>query len=611
MMDEIMHDNTRGEMTVSDYLVQRIKKDNVRCIFGLTGGGIMHLLDSVKRASGLKFQAVHHEEFAGVAADGYARSGKKYGVAFATTGPGATHLFTAVAAAWQDSSPVVFVVGQVKSADSSRLNGLAVRQNGTFEFDSFDSFSPICKKVYVPSTPSEAVLAIEDALGLCTSGRPGPVLIELPLDIQGSLVPSHLALFSEEASSQSSLEFDSPAGREFRKKLISSLSVSSRPLFLLGSGCVRAKVSEQFTDLLDRIGIPYVVTQFARQAGRIEHKLYLGSPGVKANRSANLAVSECDLLVAIGSSLHQQVTGWDSRAFSGLPSQKIWTEIDPDTVQARKSLVDDVFPLSSEQVLSEILAIDFEADYRELERTVSWKDRCLELRTKFLLHFPESEPESERICLYKAVTVLSEFSNQIQVITTDAGLPWYAVAQHYFPSKGSAYISSGSFGSMGMALPFAIGAAHANDGKVVAFTGDGSLMTCIQELATLRESNLNVILIVSSNEGYGSIKSTQDRFFEGRRMGTDSSNGVWIPSISALSKVFEIPFFKCRDEAELRDVLRQVTSEDWIGPAMVEVMTLVQQKIEPFIASRQDEQGNFMSADLAHMLPEINEVGDV
>jgi acetolactate synthase-1/2/3 large subunit len=532
-------------------------------------------------------------------------------VAFATTGPGATHLFTAVAAAWQDSSPIVFVVGQVKSNDSSRLNGIPVRQNGTFEFDSYQSFSPICKKVYVPSSPSEAVLAIDDALKTCISGRPGPVLIELPLDIQGAQVPSYDSQPPQREPAQFSSEFDYTAEEEFRKLLISSLSLSSRPLFLIGSGCVRANVYEQLTDLLDQIGMPYVVTQFARQAGRIEHDLYLGSPGVKANRSANLAVAECDLLVAIGTSLHQQVTGWDGQAFSNLPSRKIWTEIDSDTTHARQSLVDKAFPLSSEQVLSQLLSIDHGIGYRELERTADWKKRCLELRTRFLLHYPSSKAETDRMCLYKAVSVLSEFSKRIQTITTDAGLPWYAVAQHYFPSQGSAYISSGSFGSMGMALPFAIGAAHAKEGKVVAFTGDGSLMTCVQELATLRESMLNVILIVSSNEGYGSIKSTQDRFFDGRRMGTDSSNGVWIPSMAGLAKVFEIPFFKCRNESELRDVFNRLTSDEWVGPAMVEVMTLVEQKIEPFVASSQDKQGKFRSGSLSNMLPEIDGVESV
>ena len=592
-----------SEISVADYLVARVARDGIDTVFGLTGGGIMYLIDALARSGEVSFQAVHHEEFAGVAADGYARAGKSYGVAFATTGPGAAHLFAAVAAAWQDSSPVVFVVGQVKTADSSFIQGLEMRQNGTFEFDTTRTFSPICKSVEVVDSPGRAVDVIERAIALCRSGRPGPVLIEFPLDVQGVAIPLSLGEQAVDNAAPTSGESEE-VHEGLRELLVDALTASSRPLVLIGAGVIRAGKQDQLADLLNDAGVPYVVTQLARGGGRSEHPLYLGSPGIKANRSANLAVSECDLLIAIGTSLHQQVTGWDAGAFRSLPSRKIWCELDATTVSARRDMVDDAFNISVEVAAATLTAAMEGVNLNDCAGSWDeWGQHCVSLRDNFMLHYPSHAEVEGRMCLYRAVSRLADFSSDFTAVVTDAGIPWYALAQHYFPSRGSHYISSGSFGAMGMALPMAIGAAAATQGRVLALTGDGSLMTCLSELATLRQSELPIVLVINSNEGYLSIKTTHDRYFGGRRLGTDETTGVFIPKLSSLAATFGLPYRLVRSDIELAAVMAEVTSSTWSGPVMIELVTYVDQKVEPIVESRRNPDGSFSSATLADMSP--------
>lgn len=599
-----MTDSAADVMTVADAVVYRIARDGIDTVFGLTGGGIMYLIDALARSPSVRLQPVHHEEFAGVAADGYARSGKPYGVAFATTGPGAAHLFAAIAAAWHDSSPVLFVVGQVKSADSSHLRGISIRQYGTFEFDTTAAFAPICKSVEVVARGDDIHDILDRVIHLCRSGRPGPVVVELPLDVQGALVPAiepaaNVAAIPHAESFDAEMALDSELGAALQR----ALNRATRPLVLVGVGVVRAGLGEQLAQLMTAHGVPYVVTQFARGAGRLEDGLFLGSPGIKANRSANIAITECDALIAIGTSLHQQVTGWDAEAFRSLPSWKIWCEPDADVLRARHALVNEAFNLPAESVIMALAAALKEVDVSEVNSWNNWRERCRVLRERALLHYPDHVPVPGRMCLYRAVSTMSQFASAFSAAVTDAGVTWYVLAQHYFPVAGSHYVSSGSFGAMGMALPMAVGAACATGSRVLAFTGDGSLMTSLSEMATLRECGLPVVLIVNSNDGYLSIKTTHNRYFEGRRIGTDATNGVFIPPIRDLAAVFNLPFRRASSEEELIRVLEEVTDDLWEGPVVVELMTFVDQSIEPIVQSKRGADGSFVSATLADMSP--------
>jgi acetolactate synthase-1/2/3 large subunit len=222
-----------------------------------------------------------------------------------------------------------------------------------------------------------------------------------------------------------------------------------------------------------------------------------------------------------------------------------------------------------------------------------------------LLHYPEHEEEDELMCLYEATTVLSEYASDYSATATDAGIVWYVMAQHYFPSPGTAYLSSGSFGSMGMALPYAIGAAAATKERVLAVTGDGSLMMCLSELATLRETKFPVVLVINSNKGYRSIKATQDRYFDGRYLGTGEDHGLFIPSVKEIAKLFGIEYFKAKNLLELNAALTGVRSTE-LRPIILEIMTYEDQAVEPVVESRIGINGSLTSGGLADMFPRLD-----
>ena len=589
-------------VTVADLLIDRISRDGIDSVFSLTGGGIMYLIDAIARSHDVKLIPTHHEEFAGVAADGYARAGKSYGVAIGTAGPGAAHLFTAIAAAWQDSSPVLFIAGQVKTADASTIQNLPLRQNGTFEFDTTKAFAPITKHIAVLRSSESAADEIETALRIMRQGRPGPVVIEIPLDVQGALVhPQHreptVAGYSPAPPSDISAAQDS---------LALALAKAHRPLVLLGIGAIRAGVDRQIVEALGKVGLPYITTQFAHGAGRRGDLLFLGSPGIKANRSANLAIMNCDTLIAIGTSLHQQVIGWDAGQFKRSTSHKIWFELDSDTLAARGGLVNESIQLSSQDAGAALIA-ELEKINQPPERWQDWRRITSDWRSKYLLHFPAHAEVEGRMCLYRVITALDQRADQFSAAVTDAGLVWYTVAQHYFAAEGSHYISSGSFGAMGMALPMAIGAAAATGRPVIAITGDGSAMMCLSELATLRAQNLPVLFVVNNNDGYVSIRSTHDRYFDGRKIGTDSTNGVFIPEFKSVAATFGLPYRAAHSQLELERALDELLAQGLVGPALLEVFTYSDQAVEPVVTSRRGLDGKFSSSSLDDMDPPIEQ----
>lgn len=592
--------------TVADCLVARCASLGVTSFFGMTGGGIMHLIDAVVRNSQVRFVSFHHEASAGLAADAYARSGAPFGVVLATTGPGVANVFTAVVGAWQDSVPILVIAGQVKKQDSTHLQSLSLRQNGTFEFDSLSSYSHVTKGTFILEDPEKFDAVFEQAVAAATEGRPGPVILELPLDIQGFNLESKR---EDRPSSESARTADTRLEDAALGVLKEELSKARKPLVILGAGLLRAGCWEPLVDELRACEIPYVVTQFARQLGSLDDPLYLGSPGIKANRSANLAVASADLLVAVGTSLHQQVIGWSQEEFSRLPSTKIWFEIDPATIDARGHLVDYSFNLNSQKasdiVREALAALSANGDW---PGSKEWKAKCRELRSQFLWHFPSRDPQAEGVCLYKAIQSLTSRREQIRSLTTDAGVVWYALAQHYFPQRGSLYISSGSFGAMGMALGYAIGSAEGRGGPVVCMTGDGSLMTMVQDLATLKVGGYPILLIVNNNDGYLSIRTTHDKFFEGRKVGTDESNGVFIPRISRLAETFGLDYLEARTLTEFEAGVDKFLGETSPGPLILEIFTSRNQSVEPYVQSSVDEDGTFRSGSLADMFPPIQEL---
>jgi acetolactate synthase-1/2/3 large subunit len=588
-----------GNVTVSDYIISRMLEANCNHIFSLTGGGIMYLVDAIAKQGDMNLMCVHNEQFAGAAADAYSRTKNCIGCAMGTTGPGLANLFTSVAAAYQDSSTVLFIGGQVKTSDSVRLNNIkGLRQNGTFEFDSIDCFKKITK--YCEIIPDEiiAIKMLEDALYHMVEGRPGPALLEIPLDVQGKLISINdiIDMLSSIPTKEISIK-----ETKINKYLLEHFS-SESPLFLIGAGVLRAGCSESLYFLLKKYNIPYILTPQALELGSANDN-YGGVIGLRGNRSANILSQECDSLMIIGSSLHQQIVGWDSQKFNP-KAKKIWFEIDEHITSARKKAlsIDNVINISVEDALSQLKLF---LENSKIGFPI-WEDYIMDLRTKYLRYFPVKNKENI-MCYYEVIDTISHNSHLFDTVTTDAGMAWYIVPQALDVEHPFKFISSGSFGAMGMAIPYGLGAScvKLNSQKsTLVITGDGSLMTCVQELASIKASGNSVIILIVNNNGYRSIRTTHDKFFEGRKIGTDGSNGVFIPSINDIASTFGFEFKQATSRLELDKVFSDIKLKE-NTQIIIEAITDQDQSIEPMVSSTLNKEGKFETPSIDVMFPNI------
>jgi len=581
------------EITFSDYVINRLQSFGVKHVFTITGGGIMYLVDAIAR-SNLSLISVHHEMFGGVAADAYARITKKIGVAIRTTGPGLSNLFTSVLAAYQDSSPTLFLGVQVKSEDSSRIQNLNIRQNGTFEFDSINSYKPITKFAEIVTSFEDGIIKLETALHHMKDGRQGPALLEIPLDIQGSKMSEVdiLNVLNKSTPDKSRIE---PSVNHNLAKYLNKLSKYKKPLIVLGNGVNIAKDTQYLKKFIKVNNFPYVSSCLSKESEAINPKTYIGVIGLRGNRSANIASQEADFILFLGTSLHQQVVGWDASKFNP-QAFKLWCEVDREIIKSRKKLlkISKVFNISVEEVNASMQGMKVEINLR-------WKKYCDYLKNEFEVHIHRNESNNS---LYQYLEVINDFRSRFSLVCVDAGLPWYVVPQVIHFEKNRRFISSGSFGSMGMALSYALGGMLAlkNIKKAAVIIGDGSIMSCIQELATLRENSINATIFIINNNGYRSIRATHDKFFDGLKIGTDNSNGVFIPDFKLIARAFEIPHKKIKNCKELYKYLEKNSNENL---EIVELHSDINQISEPMVTSVLASDGKFYTPDLSRMQPEI------
>jgi acetolactate synthase I/II/III large subunit len=583
----------RDVITFSDYLLIRLSLLKVDTVFSLTGGGVMHIVDALYRSEDVNLISTHHEQCAGVAADAYSRHGKRLGVAMGTTGPGVTNLFTSVAAAWQDSSTVLFIAGQVKKDDSKRLNGLdGLRQSGTFEFDSLPSYKPITKFAGIITSATEGIDLLEQAIFKIFDGRPGPALIEIPLDVQGE------KLFTRDIRVES-LQTAQANGEDV---LDICFEPNSKPLFIFGAGVVRANKVEQCRALANKLGVPYIVSALGKEIGCEQDEYYCGVIGLRGNRSANILSQQASTIIIIGCSMHAQICGWDPAMFNPT-AKKFWFEIDDYVVNARaaKLNVEKIYKLSVEK---SIKAIDKQID-PDLTKDLAWLDYCKRIKKAYIRHFPLEKPDSKVLCTYRALDVFNRHIDMFSSVVTDAGQPWYIVPQVVQIKKDTKFISSGSFGSMGMTLPYILGAsvsAGPQSKPVLGITGDGSIMMCMQELATLKCANCSFVAVIINNSGYRSIRTTHDKFFNKRNIGTDSSNGLFFPEFEKLTAVFELDYVKI-DSYETLDVELSRIAKEKRPKVVIEILVDPHQDVEPLVVSTISDEGKFVNSALDHMYP--------
>ena len=581
------------KIKVSDLVTRFLEQQNVRHVFLLSGGMMMHLLDSVSRSSRIRYICNHHEQASAMAAEGNARWRGGLGVCFATSGPGATNTVTGIAGAWLDSSPVLFVTGQSRRTLTARGLGLPeMRMVGTFEVDFVAIAAPITKYAVFADDPKMVLFHLQKAVHAATTGRPGPVVIDMPLDVQGASVEEDdLPQFTPEPITSSVVHDYSP--------LWEKLADAKRPVILGGHGIRVAGETKRFLDLVERLGIPLVTTQLAQDLVPFDHPLYIGHVGLRGERAANFAIQAADLLIVVGSSMHITTTGYEVETFA--PSaEKIW--IDLDAANLRRNAVRAALTYQSsvgsflDSISSHIPNVSPEV--------AAWKSQVSQWKAKLPV-IAEHPLKNGAMETYQLVAALSEALAGGETLVTDAGSLYYVVGQGFHAKPGQRVIVSGALGAMGYALPAALGAAIENTASpTICLTGDGSMQTNVQELASVVRYAPNLKIIVINNDGYASIRNTQMTFCNGHIAATNQTTGVGMPAWKKLCEAYGLTYLRCDQQSELKGVFNQMLKIS--GPVFVECCLPENVEMSPAVTSQKLENGSFVSSRLHEMSPRIS-----
>ncbi len=576
---------------VADYIAAHLQSIGVKDVFLLSGGGMMHLLDGLGRVEGLKIRCNHHEQACAFAADAYARQRAGLGVCYATSGPGATNILTGLVGAWQDSTPVLFITGQSKVSQTirgTRIPGL--RQAGVFEVDIVAMAESVTKYTAFLDEPAKVRYHLERAIHTALHGRPGPVLLDIPLDIQGAPVdPGALEGFPPP-------EDDAPRDLSAVDSVLERLEAAQRPLLLGGYGIRCAKAVPAFRALADALGAPVVTTQLGKDVFPCDHPLFVGHPGPKGDRPGNFALQNADLILSLGCSLHVLTTGFELEGFAP---------------NAHKILVDpDPAVLAREHVgVQEKIQCDVGLFARSLHKTIrvphaceAWRTRCAQWKNRYAVRNEPHVITEGPVNFYEFAEVLSQVLKGDETIVTDAGSAFYVMGQAFRLKGDQRYIVSGSLGSMGFALPASIGVCAADPNRMaICVTGDGSLQTNIHELETMRLNRMNLKLFVINNDGYVSIRNTQLGFFGGPYFATTRETGVSMPPLDKLAAAYGLPYIDCANRAGLRAALEECLAAE--GPVVCGITAQEDQQIIPTVSSVRLPNGQMQSKPLHDMFP--------
>jgi acetolactate synthase I/II/III large subunit len=535
-------------MKGAEYLVKALEREGVEFIFGYPGGAIMPVYDALLDSK-IRHILVRHEQAAALAADGYARATGKVGVCMATSGPGATNLVTGIANAYMDSVPMVAITGQVATA----LMGTDAFQ----EVDIFGITLPVVKHSFLVRTTEELPRIVSEAFRIARSGRPGPVLIDLPKNVANG--SADFAIFEDEDDA------GSPAPTpESIAHALELLESSRQPIVYAGGGIGMANALEEFNAFIEKTRIPVVSTLKGLGAVRTDHPLFLGMMGMHGNKASNYAVQDSDLLVCIGARFDDRATG---KLSEFAPHAKV-IHLDVDSAEVSKLRRAEAPVIGDLRQSLPALSIRLEID--------PWRQRCLALKG---LHAWEYNETGTSVHGPSFLRKLSNVAGKDVVVTCDVGQHQMWVAQHFNFARPDQHLSSGGLGTMGFGLPAAIGAQLGRpDACVINVSGDGSIMMNLQELATLRRYDLPVKIVLFDNRALGMVRQWQELFHNQRFSEVDLSDN---PDFTRVAESMRIPAFRVESNKDTDWAIERLLAEP--GPVLAHVLIHQEAKVWPIV----------------------------
>lgn len=582
------------KIKLSEYIAQRLAEYGIRHVFMVTGGGAMHLNHALGTHPDLACVFNHHEQACAMAAESYFRVSNRLAVVNVTSGPGGTNAITGVYGAWTDSIGMLVLSGQVKYETTVRSTGMALRQFGDQELDIEELVRPVTKYCVMVTDPQTIRYHLEKALYLATHGRPGPVWLDIPLNVQAAQIDTAcLAGFDpaelDEPWTRTNLAASSTA-------ILARLQQASRPVVFAGGGVRLSGAHAEFIRLADKLGIPVVTGWNAHDAIWDDHPCYVGRPGTVGDRPGNFAVQNADLLLILGSRLNIRQVSYNWASFARA-AYKIWVDI--DRMELAKPTVKANMPVLAH--LADLLpAMNAHPYPGPTEAHRHWLAWCMERKRRFPIVLPEYWNNAQ-VNPYCFIDTLFDQLKEGQVVVTANGSACVVGFQAGVLKRGQRLYTNSGCASMGYDLPAAIGALTATSRDVVCLAGDGSIMMNLQELQTIAGNKMPVKIFILNNKGYVSIFQTQRNFFNGDEVGAGPASGVSLPSFERLSAAFGIPYRRAASHADLTVALADTLAER--GPAICELMLDGTQPFAPKLSSRQLPGGRMVSPALEDLSP--------
>lgn len=535
---------------VADYIMRRIVAEGVGDIFYVPGGQCVYLTDAVRRNQQLNGIAMHHEQSAAMAALSYALYNNNYGACLVTTGCAGTNTMTGVLHAWQDSIPCIFISGQQNYHQTIAASGLPLRQVGVQEADIASIMQPITKYAVTVSNAEEIVYHMDKAIHLSKHGRKGPVWIDVPLDIQNTMIdPEKLCRFEIKEEERN---IDA-AGIDI---ILKELETAERPIILAGNGIRSANAVEELRKFIDIFKIPAVTTRFSRDLFEYEYEYNLGvvSGLAGASRYANFSIQNADLIISIGSRLSLDTTGSDIEKFARA-AKIIVVDIDEIEHSKKGVKIEHFLHMDAKEFLNEMLRKSSVKDYS------AWIEKCRHWKQIFPLYEPEEETK-EKIDVKYFIEKMSQKMPENSVVISDAGFTGASTPAAVQLRRGQRMLHSFAQGEMGYSLPGACGVAAICKDFVIAVSGDGSFMMNLQELQTVVRNQFNIKTVIINNNGYSGVRHGQKAHFRGKSIGTDPSNGVDFPEYRKIAEAFGINYYRICIHEDIMPILEEMFSDE-------------------------------------------------
>ena len=577
---------------LADYVVKFLEQKKIDTVFTVSGGGSIFLCDALYNSKKIKYISHHHEQAASFAAESYARAKNGVGCCLVTTGPGGTNTLTGVSSAWIDSVPVIFISGQVFF--NQTIQKTQKRQIGVQEINIIDIVKPITKFSKMITDANSINFYLEKAYSIACSGRPGPVFIDIPANIQSTMIDEKKILKNRYKSIKEDFNIDKKLNLVIKK-----LKNSKRPLIHLGHGVKLSQAQKLVKTFFNKFKIPFVVTWNADDIISSNHKMYCGRPGAFGERGSNFIIQNCDFYLSLGTRLPYMVTGYNAKKFAAKAKFKAMVDIDSKELNKIDLKINLTIKSDAKFFLKKLFD-----RLKKYHPSNEWLDYCQKIRKKYPILLKQMIDEKKYVNSYYFVKTLSKYTKKNDSIITDMGFSFTTTHQALDIKDTQTFFTNSGHAPMGWGLPAAIGVYYVkrkSKANLICLTGEGGFQMNIQELATAMHNKIPIKIFIFNNGGYLTIKQTQILGFNGRIMGADNNSGLSFPSYMNIAKSHKMSYQKIKTHKELGKKINNIL--DSKKATICELIMNPNEEQIPKAINRRNDRGKSIPTDFEDMYP--------